>query len=157
MEAGDYYQYNLTIKLGSLLSLPAKFLHRLRRIDDVLSHDLDQHPSTLEMPLATYTSLGGASHVAMPPPSRSSFAYEIISMPGPLAFMTSGYALGLLVMVRLSCTHHQATSHFIIVTSGPTSEQDSAHRRATSTIHGVQDHSQPAFRLPRSLLRSLSC
>ena len=105
MEVGDYYQYNLTIKLGSLLSLPAKFLHRLRRMDDVLSHDLDQHPSTLdlEMPMSTLTQPGQASHVAMPPPPRTSFAFEVINAPGPIAFMTSRYALGLCVMVSFSC------------------------------------------------------
>lgn len=113
MEMGDSYQYNLTIKLGSLLSLPAKFLHRLRRIDDVLSYDLDQHPSALDlaMPMTTFTQSGQISQAAMPPPARSSFAYDVISMPGPIAFMTSRYALGLCVMV----SPRNASLHSLVI------------------------------------------
>ncbi|EJD02179.1 uncharacterized protein FOMMEDRAFT_168701 [Fomitiporia mediterranea MF3/22] len=102
MDAKDYLQYNLTIRLGSLLALPSKFLHRLRRIDDLLNHDLDVQSAALSIPMPVTTSFhSGVSDVARPPPSRSSLSYEITTMPGPFAFMTSGYALGLIALALL--------------------------------------------------------
>lgn len=102
MDAKDYLQYNLTIRLGSLLSLPSKFLHRLRRIDDLLNHDLDAQSAALDIPMPMTTTINsGVSEVARPPPSRSSLTYELVTMPGPFAFLTSGYSLGLVALVRI--------------------------------------------------------
>ena len=101
MDAKDYLQYNLTIRLGSLLALPSKFLHRLRRIDDLLSHDLDIQSAALDLPMPITSSVHSSmSDVPRPPPSRASLAYELANMPGPFAFLTSGYALGLVTLVR---------------------------------------------------------
>ncbi|KAH8117095.1 hypothetical protein DFH11DRAFT_1687859 [Phellopilus nigrolimitatus] len=95
METKDYLQFNLTIKLGSLLSLPSKFIHRLRRIDDMLNHDLNSQSATLAMTTAAH---GSIIHTSMPPPAPGSLPYGFVAMPGPLAFLTSGYAVGLVAM-----------------------------------------------------------
>ncbi|KAL5511351.1 hypothetical protein ACEPAH_4567 [Sanghuangporus vaninii] len=104
MDAKDYLQYNLTIRLGSLLALPSKFLHRLRKIDDLLNHDLDIQSAALDLPMPmpiTSTAHAVMSDVPRPPPSRATLAYELASMPGPFAFLTSGYALGLVTLALL--------------------------------------------------------
>lgn len=104
LDTKDYSQFNLTIRLGSLLSLPSKIFHRLRRIDDLLNHDLDVQSAALGMPMPMTTAWsapnGEISHIARPPPARNSLTYELANMPGPFAFVTSGYALVLVALVR---------------------------------------------------------
>ena len=74
-------------------------------MDDLLNHDLDVQTAALDIPMPmTTTSSGGVSQVARPPSSRSKLTYELVTMPGPFAFMTSGYALGLVALVRGSFT-----------------------------------------------------
>lgn len=74
----------------------------------MLNHDLEAHHTTAGLPMpVTPVSFEGRTHVARPPPSPESLSYELIAMPGAFAFITSGYALGLLAMVRIS--HHILT------------------------------------------------
>ena len=89
-------QYNLTLKLGSLLSLPSRFLARIRRFDDMLSQDLENHALAAT---AAAAAAQGRHQQQRLTSSPERFSYEIVAMPGPLAFLTSGYAIGLLVMV----------------------------------------------------------
>lgn len=111
----DFSEYNITIRLGSLLALPSKFIQRLRRIDEVLNHDLEAHHTTVNLAMSvTPAAFGEArTHVARPPPSPNSLGYELVAMPGAFAFLTSGYALGLLAMVRppISVPSHCVCAH----------------------------------------------
>lgn len=103
--------FNITLlNLGSFFSFPSRFIARIRKFDDFLNHDLDApsestltafagHPMT-----AASTANGVRMHTTRPPPARESLTYELISMPGPLAFLTSGYAVGLVAMVSRSVT-----------------------------------------------------
>lgn len=86
--------YNLSLSLGSLLSLPSKLISRIRKIDDMLNQDLEGH--TLATTAAMRRTRGGQR----PSADSGGIPYELIAMPGPLAFMTSGYAVGLVGMVR---------------------------------------------------------
>lgn len=96
----DFMEYNITIQLGSLLSLPSKFIQKLRRIDEMLNHDLEAHHTTAGLPTSMTSVLqDGRTHVARPPPSPDSITYDLIAMPGALGFITSGYAFGLIAMV----------------------------------------------------------
>ncbi|KAI5122226.1 hypothetical protein M0805_002714 [Coniferiporia weirii] len=92
----DIMDYNLTIRLGSLLSLPSKFIHRLRRIDDMLEHGLEAH-QTAALQITT-AAQGSSTYAARPPPAPNSLSYELAAMPGTFAFLTSGYAIGLVAM-----------------------------------------------------------
>lgn len=94
--------YNLSSRLGSLLSLPSRFVARIRKIDEDFNHDLERHS------IATAAMSNRIHRMA----SDNSPSYEFVAMPGPWAFVTSGYAVGLLVMVSgeafslsLYCAH----------------------------------------------------
>ncbi|THH08324.1 hypothetical protein EW145_g2783 [Phellinidium pouzarii] len=126
----DIKDYNLTIKLGSLLSLPSKFIHRLRRIDDMLNHDLDAHP-TAALAMTT-AAQGSRTHVARPPPAPDSISYELVAMPGAFAFLTSGSILGTSV------------------------ESYSAYCCPFSSLYGLQDYSKPSLYLSRDILHDIS-
>lgn len=102
--------YNITLKLGSLLSLPSRFIARIRRLDEFLNQDIhlpvddpDAATSLTAVAGTAATHAGARMYTTRPPPARDTIPYEFVTMPGPLAFLTSGYAVGLVVMVsRLS-------------------------------------------------------
>lgn len=129
----DFREYNITIRLGSLLSLPSKFIQRLRRIDDMLNMDLEAHHTTPGLAMSmTSAAYEGGTHIARPPPSPHSFSYELIVMPGAFSFLTSGYALGLLAMV---CSHYSFCCHtFLLIhfTTDAHSQSHSTYCRASA-------------------------
>ncbi len=89
-------QFNLSLSLGSLLSLPSRFIARIRKIDDILSQDLENHA----MASAAAAHAQGLSGRMQQRGGAENLPFELVAMPGPLAFLTSGYAVGLLAMVR---------------------------------------------------------
>lgn len=68
------------IALRSILSMPTRFFNHFRRTDDVLMTELAEQ------------------QLPPPPPARQSSSYHTI-LPGPWAFVTSGYAITLVLMV----------------------------------------------------------
>ena len=92
--------YNITLKLGSLLSLPSRFIARIRKLDDMFGQDLDPTVAALGSTAAVGQRDVSRIHSVRPPPAPDTLSYELVAMPGPLAFLTSGYAVGLVAMVR---------------------------------------------------------
>lgn len=92
-------QFNLSLSLGSLLSLPSRFIARLRKIDDILNQDLENHALAAAAAAQSQGPGNRIQHRGVP----ENISYELVAMPGPLAFLTSGYAVGLLAMVRELC------------------------------------------------------
>ena len=84
-------QYNFTIRFDSLLSLPSRILARIRKLDD---------QSTWSMTAAHAHKAKGYSSTA-DRHSADGLPYDLVPMPGPLAFITSGYAIGLVAMVSV--------------------------------------------------------
>ena len=89
---------NLT--LGSFLSFPSRFIARMRRIDDMLHQDLQRQQFAAASAAAAQTQTGRQRFPTTRHPDG--LPYEMVAMPGPLAFVTSGYAVGLLAMVSAS-------------------------------------------------------
>ena len=91
-------QNSINLTLGSILSFPSWFIGRLRRIDDMLQQDLQTHQLAASA-AAMQAQPGRAQRLAGRHPEG--IPYEMVAMPGPLAFITSGYAVGLLAMVSV--------------------------------------------------------
>lgn len=78
---------NATLKVASrFVRLPSRLVARVRRLDDVLNADIDATSRNAQGSRNGTPSLG----LAMEP------------LPGPLAFVTSGYFFGLFVMVSIA-------------------------------------------------------
>jgi hypothetical protein len=101
MQAAPQLFPNLT--LGSFLSFPSRFIARMRRFDDMLNQDLQRQQFAANA-AALQAQTGGSQRF---PNTRhpEGLPYEMVAMPGPLAFITSGYAVGLLAMVSASSGH----------------------------------------------------
>jgi hypothetical protein len=77
--------FNLTFKLGPILSFPSRFIARIRLIDELFNQD----------PARKWDPDSPNAHIM-----HLSTSGSIISpFPGPWGFLTSGYALILFVMV----------------------------------------------------------
>ena len=63
--AGDWglnSTYNLTLRLGSLFSLPSRFIAKWRRFDDLLQHDgVDEHALAAAAAVCVRRRLGVAA------------------------------------------------------------------------------------------------
>jgi len=78
-----YATTNLSsVAFKSMLSMPTRFLNHIRRVDDVFSADIR----------APQAELG-----------RQAQQLNYSNVPGPWAFVTSGYAISLVIMVRTVC------------------------------------------------------
>lgn len=75
------------ITLKTILSAPTKLFKHFRRADDALTTGVD-YPAPQQVSL----------------PTRQSTTYATI-IPGPWAFITSGYAITLVLMVCAFSTH----------------------------------------------------
>ncbi|TDL24881.1 hypothetical protein BD410DRAFT_766450 [Rickenella mellea] len=84
--------YNLTVKLGSLFSFPSRFIARIRKIDDMINQDFEN---------ASLTAAAMSNNRIHRMSPEGNIPYELVAMPGPWAFLTSGYAVGLLAMALL--------------------------------------------------------
>ena len=83
---------NTTLKVASrFFTLPSRLVARVRRLDNVLNADIDATPS------AYAGTSGGHNQASRNDTPSVGFAME--PLPGPLAFVTSGYFFGLFVMV----------------------------------------------------------
>jgi hypothetical protein len=83
---------SLRLKLAnSLLSLPSRLWSRMRRVDELLDRSARQR---LVANLARH-EWDGPTYIGQPPPPTFS------PLPGPWGFLTSGYAVGLFVMVSM--------------------------------------------------------
>lgn len=83
---------NATLKAASrFFTLPSRLVARVRRLDDVLNADVD----------ATTSAYAGTSsgNVQAPRNDTPSVGFAMEPLPGPLAFVTSGYFFGLFIMV----------------------------------------------------------
>lgn len=89
--------FNYSFTLGSLLEFPSRIFARIRKADESLVQDLKTH------------SLATIAPASSEPMRRIhadiSFQHEEVVLPGPLAFLTSGYAVGLLLMVGVHDQH----------------------------------------------------
>ena len=79
---------NLTYKLGSILTLPSRFLAQIRLIDELLNPGAGRN--------STSGSDWDVSNIFSSLPDSSP---RITPFPGPWGFLTSGYALVLFAMV----------------------------------------------------------
>src|SRR5882672_1518318 len=70
-----------SVALRSMLSMPTRFLNHIRRVDDLLAFDIHSQHAAAEQ----------GQH---PSPF-------VVNLPGPWAFITSGYAISLLAMVSI--------------------------------------------------------
>ena len=88
--------FNTTLKIAHrFLSLPSRALARLRRLDDM----------TLELHVAAQTTQQANSGTPGYRRHRNAGHVGIAPMPGPWGFLTSGYFLGLFVMVSARSCH----------------------------------------------------
>lgn len=137
--------YNITLKLGALLSLPSRFIARIRRFDDFLNQDIhlpiDDSDAAISLTAAGVTAAthaGTRIYSTRPPPARDTIPYEFVAMPGPLAFLTSGYAVGLVTMV--SCCRVIPRSTLVreniieVGFTGAPVEQDTTYRCPTASL-----------------------
>jgi hypothetical protein len=91
----DFHYRNLSRSLANFFSLPIKFLAKLHKIDDqnhaLLKQAYEQHHNSAR---------------SVDPAIERSFIRQferesssLVALPGPFAFVMSGYALGLIVVV----------------------------------------------------------
>lgn len=81
--------YNATLNLASrILELPSRVLARVRRLDNMLNQDIVSQPRL-------YSSTAVRRHGAQ----DTSTGPSMPPVPGPLGFITSGYFLGLFIIV----------------------------------------------------------
>lgn len=74
---------NTSLKVASrFFTLPSRLIARVRRLDDVLNADIDATPRNAQ---------GSRNDTPL--------GFSMEPLPGPLAFVTSGYFFGLFVMV----------------------------------------------------------
>ena len=86
--------FNTTLKLAHrFLGLPSRALARLRRLDDIA---LDLHVAVAAQ--ATQQASSGTPGFRR---HRNAGHVGVAPMPGPWGFLTSGYFLGLFVMVSV--------------------------------------------------------
>ncbi|KAI1791747.1 hypothetical protein LXA43DRAFT_1010317 [Ganoderma leucocontextum] len=96
--------YNTSLKLAHrFLSLPSRALARLRRLDDMA---LELHFAAQATQQASSGTPGYRRH-------RNAGHVGIAPMPGPWGFLTSGYFLGLFVMVS-SASHGEDCKEIIV-------------------------------------------
>jgi hypothetical protein len=82
---------NVTSKLNPILSLPSRFLARIRLFDELFNHDLGRNEA-----ITTANEWGTAADALASSPPRPP---NLTPFPGPWGFLTSGYALVLFTMV----------------------------------------------------------
>ncbi|KAK0463509.1 uncharacterized protein EV420DRAFT_1518589 [Desarmillaria tabescens] len=114
--------YNISLNLSSigstLLSIPTRLLAKIRKVDDMLPEDA---------PIAeavTWTSTAAAASK----PSISSLTAQ--SFPGPWAFFTSAYMLGLFAMAILM----HRIQNIVVPTRFPNASQLNPQRRRHSSL-----------------------
>lgn len=98
--------FNTSYKLATrFLGLPSRVLARMRRLDEILEHHPPNHQEYVS---PSFTSLPNGYATAAPNPSDSrihrmrqglSGGQGVASVPGPWGFLTSGYFLGIFIMV----------------------------------------------------------
>lgn len=91
--------YNFSINLTSIFSLPSRFMARMHTIDEIIHLDAAQRRSEWQQANALEPST----------PSPSNFA----PLPGPWGFMTSGYLLGLIIMVSSAREYYMGACLFV--------------------------------------------
>ncbi|KAK0239471.1 hypothetical protein EDD85DRAFT_880711 [Armillaria nabsnona] len=119
--------YNISLNLSAigstLLSIPTRLLARIRKVDDMLPED------TPIAEAVTWTSTA----VAASKPSIVSLTAQ--SFPGPWAFFTSAYMLGLFAMAVLM----HRIQNIVVPTRFPNASQLNSQRRHSSLIRRFYD------------------
>lgn len=147
--------FNATYKLAArFLGIPSRVLARMRRLDDIFDYAA-QHQHDHDAP--DLTSLPNGYATSAPkgtewPPrgyyrerqssgsstarSGSGGTGSGLSVPGPWGFLTSGYFIGVVIMVSTSHPeHHRKTDTLCCVGVSP--QQSSEHRDAPETSSHV--------------------
>ena len=81
---------NISAIFHSLLSWPSRVISKVRRLDDLLNNDIENHAIT--------TAAMQSNNMRRIHPDIK-IGGDVVALPGPWAFVTSGYAVGLLLMV----------------------------------------------------------
>lgn len=94
VSTGAVLIHKATTHLKPLFSYASRFVARMRQINEMLTEDAERQAAAYA---AAYPSVdGGASEQGRLTNAATSYT----PMPGPWSFFTSGYAIGLFVMVR---------------------------------------------------------
>ena len=106
-----------SVALRSMLAMPTRFLNHIRRVDDLLAADIQAQQAAAEQGQ-----------------NPSPF---VVNLPGPWAFLTSGYAIALLAMVGIYCFELDSPSQ---CSPGPSPQQNSAYRCSPKTLTHSPSH-----------------
>ncbi|KAG7448355.1 uncharacterized protein BT62DRAFT_766865 [Guyanagaster necrorhizus] len=108
--------YNISVNLSAigstLLSIPTRLLAKIRKVDDMIAED------TPIAEAVTWTSTAAAA-------SKPSISLTAQSFPGPWAFFTSAYMLGLFAMAVLM----HRIQNIVVPTRFPNASQLNSQRR----------------------------